>query len=508
MYEEYLIYVNQRVTEDIKKFVDDEVFRTSEYIFVKKEKGINKAFCTKCHKEFEIEDVKHNEEGLCPSCGASVTVKLTRYGRKNCTNEACFYYFEKSVIDPQVVICKGYYVTRDYHDYKNPNTKYELNAVYIFKAKKSVMLNANYGWGWPWNEHSTIFDFNTGWLAPKMCYCSFESIGEAIKDTSFQHIPYKEFQGHFSMVKLFDEYSKHPCIEYLVKEGLINLVEDKLRGYATLRSINWNGKTIFKVLKMNKADLRELRSKNVHIDFEFLKIFQDSKKMKWNLTIEEMKNILEKYSCYYDALRNDAKYSPLKRVLKYLSKQYTKFNGTKANRHYYSEFQPITIYKDYLGDCKLLGLDMKNEHVLFPKDLYKEHQHTTKQIKIKENKKYDDMIKKRVKSLEKYTFQDENYLIRPAKSSKEIIEEGSELNHCVATHYLIPYAKGETNILLLRKTLEPDKPFCTVEVKDNEVKQAYIKNDIIPPKDTLAFIEKFKKAKLMGKNKKVNYQLK
>ena len=55
----------------------------------------------------------------------------------------------------------------------------------------------------------------------------------------------------------------------------------------------------------------------------------------------------------------------------------------------------------------------------------------------------------------------------------------------------------------VRKLSEPDKPYCTVEVKDNTVRQSYIKDDKVPDKETLQFIEVFKKERLQMKKRKV-----
>lgn len=506
--QQYFKHINTEISDDIKKFVREDVFRYSEYLFIKKVNGIGRAYCSKCNKEFDvISCLKHNMDIRCPECGAHVQVKFLRYKRGNCYNEACFYWFEKSIVDPEVITCRGYYVTKDYAaDYKNPKIDYDLQAIYIFSKQKSVMLKEEWGYNlWPnsMGLTRTIFDFNQGWLAPKMCYCSFESLDKAVKGTSYQYLPYKPFEGHYSMVKLFDEYSRHPGIEYLIKEGFSSLVASKIKGCClTHGTINWSGENIFEILKINKADLRQIRSKEIYVTFIFLKIFQDSKKYHWGLSVEEVKKISDDYSYSYNDLRKIAMHTSIKKTLKYIKKQYKEFNGEKNNRRYFCGEDVITTFNDYIQDCKTLNMDLKKEQILFPKDLYKAHQHLTKQIKIKENKKYDVLIKARVKSLEKYNFQDDKYLIRPAASCTEIIEEGSKLNHCVATHYLIPHAEGKTNILFVRKRNNPDKPYCTVEVKDNEVRQAYIKNDIVPDKETLNFIEKFKKATLIVVNKK------
>jgi DNA-directed RNA polymerase subunit RPC12/RpoP len=507
MYEDYLKHVNLNITEPIMEFVNEEVFGDSEYLFIKKKDGINKAYCSKCKNEFDIEDIKHNEDGRCPSCGASVRAKLLRYGRKKCTNDSCFYYFEKSAIDPNVVICKGYYTVKNYNtDYKNPKLTCNLYAIYIFENKKTTMFKKNY-WNNGWDMTSSIFDFNQGWMASKMCYCSFESIGKAIKSTSFQHMPYKQFQGNYSIVKLFAEYSKHPGIEYLVKEGFENLVAGKLNGYCTERAINWNGKTIFKILKISKLDLREIKLKKINVTFQFLKVLQDARKQKWEVSTEEIIKIATTYSAHYEDLKMITEYSSIRKILKYISKQFMKFNGTEKNKHYCREDSVLLKLNDYIADCKLLGMDINREQVLFPKDLYTMHQNTIKQIKINKNEKFDAGIKNRVKSLEKYIFKYSDLIIRPAMSSVEMVEESEALSHCLASHYTEPYAKGETNIFFIRKAAELDKPYYTIEIKKDRIVQVHGKNNRSPSDDVKEFIKVFTSEKLEKQTKRNRVRL-
>lgn len=499
MYEDYLKHVNLNITEPIMEFVNEEVFGDSEYLFIKKEDGINKAYCSKCKNEFDVEDIKHNEDGRCPSCGANVRAKLLRYGRKKCTNDSCFYYFEKSAIDPNVVICKGYYTVKNYNtDYKKPKLTCNLYAIYIFENKKATMFKKNY-WNDYWDMTSSIFDFNQGWMASKMCYCSFESIEESIRGTRFQHIPHKPFQQHFSMVKLFGEYSVHPSIEYLVKEGFEDLVASKLRGYATHKSINWNGKNIFKVLKINKLELREIKAKKINVTFQFLKVFQDAKKQKWGITIEESIKIAATYSSYFEELKKITEYSSIRKILKYLSKQLIKFNGSEKDKHYCREDSVLIKLKDYIADCKLLGMDINREQVLFPKDLYTMHQNTIMQIKINKNEKFDAGIKNRVKYLEKYIFEYNDLIIRPAMSSREMVDESEALSHCLASHYTESYSNGKTNILFVRKVSEPDKPYYTIEVQKDIVIQVHGKNNRSASDDVKEFIKVFTDEKLNKK---------
>ncbi|GCD13178.1 PcfJ domain-containing protein [Clostridium tagluense] len=502
MYEEYTNHVSKDISREIKDFVKEDIFGNSEYLFINKVDGVNKGYCSKCSNEYDVGDIKHNEDGICPSCGANLRAKLLRYGRQNCLNEACFYFFEKSIADINVVVCKGYYVTKDYAvDYKNPKIVYNLRAIYIFDDKKAIMLKSNYWNDDDWDMKNSVFDFNQGYLATKMCYCSFKSIGKTIKGTSYQYIPYKKFQGHYSIVKLFEEYLKYPGIEYLVKEGFENLVEDKLNRRSTHRTVNWNGKTIFQILKLNKVELREIKAKKVHVTFNFLKVFQDVKKQKWGLSTEEVIKVTTEYQDCYDSLKNMLEYSSIKSLLKYFNKQYVKYNKVKKNKHYRMERSVLTTFKDYIRDCISLGMDIAKEQVIFPKNLYTAHQNTIKQLKLKADETLNLKMQGRMELLDNYNFEFNGLILRAARSSNELIEEGKSLSHCVGT-YADRHAKGETNIFFIRKTSDPDKSYYTIEVKKDIIIQIHGKDNRSPSVDVQEFIKIFTEEKLNKKTKK------
>ena len=104
-------------------------------------------------------------------------------------------------------------------------------------------------------------------------------------------------------------------------------------------------------------------------------------------------------------------------------------------------------------------------------------------------------ITARLGSLQRYCFASGDILIRPCASCQELINEGKKLEHCVGT-YADRYAKGETDILLLRNTEAPDLPFYTMEVKKGSIVQCRGKRNQQPTKEVAKFIEQFKNAKL------------
>jgi len=307
------------------------------------------------------------------------------------------------------------------------------------------------------------------------------------------------------MVKFFDLYSKYPCVEYLTKLGFDVLVETKLTGGTTYGAINWRGKTLFKVLKLNKSELKEVKESKIFIEPLLLKLLQMSRKDKSDLSLTELSNIQKKYGYYIKDLQKVLKYTTFRRVNSFLNKQLEKNKFTddrnKERNHYGNEGQVLFAWRDYIADCATLEMDLADEQVLFPRELYTAHQNTIKQIKVKEDKTLRKTIKARAKALEKYRLEYAGFMIRPAKSAIELISEGKDLHHCVGT-YAARYAKGETSIFFVRKLAEPNKPYFTVEVKDNEIIQIRGNNNCSPNKEVEAFIEAFTNQKLNQEKEK------
>lgn len=75
------------------------------------------------------------------------------------------------------------------------------------------------------------------------------------------------------------------------------------------------------------------------------------------------------------------------------------------------------------------------------------------------------------------------FILRHPKTVKEIVQEGRELHHCVAT-YVDKIIQGETDVMFLRKKSEPDKPFFTVEIQNYRVIQCRTDHNQTDPEIT------------------------
>ena len=66
----------------------------------------------------------------------------------------------------------------------------------------------------------------------------------------------------------------------------------------------------------------------------------------------------------------------------------------------------------------------------------------------------DEAIAHRASELEGNGFDSDDYVIRPAASVREIIDEADAQHNCVAG-FIDKYARGETDLWLMRKAAKP-----------------------------------------------------
>ena len=84
----------------------------------------------------------------------------------------------------------------------------------------------------------------------------------------------------------------------------------------------------------------------------------------------------------------------------------------------------------------------------------------------------DEAIARRALELGGGSWEAHGYLIRPAGSVAEIVEEANAQHNCVAS-FIDRYADGQTDLWLMRHSSDPDRPLVTVEVRDGKVRQAF-----------------------------------
>ena len=137
-------------------------------------------------------------------------------------------------------------------------------------------------------------------------------------------------------------------------------------------------------------------------------------------------------------------------------------------------------------------MDVNQPHVRFPSNLRDAHDKAMRKVKVKRDESLNALIAERLPALAMFILDDGAFLIRPAESSIELFDEGKALNHCVGG-YSDRYAKGQTDLFVVRKASEPDTPFCTVEVNQGKIVQARGYKNSAPEPEVQAFLKRFER---------------
>jgi|GEM_PF-548547 len=530
---EFLKHFDSGFSQEIVDYANNVMLRESRYVFVTTVKRQQYGYCTHCYSEFkthlpkppkkqieqlhlcgcsaayyldpEYEKRKHGEEMQCPVCKSICKVRYSGLGHSNLRDEAYFVYYEKSLINPKAIVARGISACRSYvSDYKGVETKLSVDYWYLFEpGKGGSMLKEQYVWQKGYglyfanNVRSKINHQSNGTI---VAYCR-PSITNAVKDTPFAWSGWDKID-RLDMTTFFDLYARYPVVEYLIKLGFINLIKDKLDDGHTYGTINWRGKTPSKVFRISDEDYSVIKQHKDEVTFWFLRMFKKCKALHPEMSLNDVVLLSQKvhYDQEFESLQEmvSKKFS-MKDTLHYAVKQLA-LNKSQ----YYSVSSLVRDWKDYIADCKKLGLDVKDIRVLYPRNLNRAHENTSQQIKFAANQALEEKIQKRLPELEIYQYEFNGIFIRPAASTKELVNEGKALCHCVGT-YANRHADGSTTILLVRKVSDPDIPFYTMEVREATIYQTRGLRNCQPTVEVQVFIDTYKACvldKIAKKSKK------
>jgi len=298
---------------------------------------------------------------------------------------------------------------------------------------------------------------------------------EEMQGTMFQYSALQEYvksAREVNPIKYLERYSRTPQIEVLVKMGLIGVV-DELLEYNYGIVANECARRPDEFLGIRKERVKQLIRKKG--DTQLLGVMQMEKSQGQNWTDEQIEHLAETDLSGIQvetATRYMTLQKLLNRIEKYSGCQYGAGCSTATSRIR----QTATIYADYLTMRLNLGYDLNNTVYQQPKDLGAAHTKMVMETNKGETDKHLREVAERYPNIrhsyrslrKKYFYEDDSYIIRPARSAEEIVMEGRILHHCVGgSNYLNKHNTGKTYILMLRFKSEPDIPYITVEIDAN-----------------------------------------
>ena len=260
-------------------------------------------------------------------------------------------------------------------------------------------------------------------------------------------------------------WRKHPAVENLLVQGcgrlLVELIDREKSGWSDhggipkLNIVNWKERRPAQMLGLNKEEFRHLRQMRWTV--EDLERYQLVQEAGLPIKLPDDMNLFRSKAVYeVNRILNEGPQEDFWRILRYLKKQ----------KESWSTLQ------DYWNMARRLHRDLTDSLVRWPWNLKAAHDQVMGEQKAKEDAALHELFLERAIELEPLSFELDGLLIRPCQTETELIREGKDLHHCVAT-YAKNHATGKTAILFIRKVEEPDTPFFTLEFdeKTKKVKQ-------------------------------------
>ena len=506
------------LTEETKDYID---WRFSVYLFyTTMEDGDRYYECSSCRQsgvisryrkmereqDYVLDHAKHNDTVRCPFCGRVCTLKNNGKAkkRKNLWEERRYVLCEigehgevllraldtwrgygNTFAVPTIVEKRRYILTPgkvevwDYNYYYKKWTETKRTQADAFPDKCA--------WGHTGKVPDTSYEFidiEKIYTVDFMKYCSLDLYLEMFSSHDY-------VGTEIGAVKWLCEYAKNPRMEMFLKCGMKQLLRSNIIWNRKLRGlVNWKAKSPWDALKMTKNEYKIFMTAENSMHIEILDIWKEIRDLEPKFKIESAIAFAKK-RIWYDNKEQIKKYVigagfSIERMTKYVEKGL-----------YYGQF----YWRDYIKAAENLGYDLKNEVVLFPKNLKEEHDKATAAVRYQANREMEEAAKKSLaKRRKRLNLEGEIYFIRIAENMSEIIEEGKTLKHCVGG-YAERHMKDQTTILFLRKLDAPDEPLYTVEYRDGRVVQAHGFKNADLPEDAEAFLDDWKK-KIKTKQKK------
>jgi len=139
----------------------------------------------------------------------------------------------------------------------------------------------------------------------------------------------------------------------------------------------------------------------------------------------------------------------------------------------------LTDYNDYFRMIVDMRLDLSDDKILFPDNFKEARDAVYKEYLLVKDKDIAKKIKDYSKLYSINTYEDDKYIIFPAKDVESLIDESNQMSNCVRT-YTEAIAAGACEIFFMREKCNVNKSLVTIEVRDNKVVQARSKfnNDL------------------------------
>lgn len=521
----------------------------SRYLLYKEVKtGTAACECTCCKNRGVVDRkeirLRNNEKGICPFCGSRVTIKAKGKMPSRIIDERWFLYVEPAQDGfvlryfkaSRIIRSDSHIAIRVNKDRVEQDVYEYSRAIYTFPEGKPQC--AAYEWGVYKQYGLPRWCPDTGRIDCMECILYPGNLPQAWAHTPMKYSALEVLSANIPTVsvqyeKAMKTYLDFPRLEWLCKMGLNNLARDIIKSNDYFGSmtgkVDYKGKTIYEILGLTKVNTKVLQA--VDGNNYVLRLLQVSQQIGFQFKPEQLQEYYETFDCNTEFLKQANRKVSLHKLVKYITKESERYplgdNGACWQCAYmrYKEREDPRIERkrnmakdwlEYLGWCKELKYDLDNMFIYMPTNFKKVHDRTAKEYQelqdrkaVAEKKRREREAKRNMEQTRKdleeilktndgadaFSIKGKGLVLVVPKTADDIKAEGETLHHCVGG-YVERIAKGETSIFFVRKADSPDKPYFTLEWKDNDIIQCRGLHNCDMPPEVNAFTQAFKKKML------------
>ena len=428
----------------------------------------------------------------CPQCGTPVLIRKRAAVKKNgdCFVTASSQAMSAAVVgEDHLLVLTGWVIQRRAGIGGGSHLAAIPAEAYVFSDTECAQLM---GWSCGYSGTGGYFTkYARSWRQPKgwkerwgQEEHIFGLTPDLVTQSCLPHCKLWEYMAprpgaaHYPVAYL-RMYQTHPNVEAVLIHGLPRVLDDlilrhtredvwesNVQGQLDLTELDWSQTRPAQMLHLTKDELRLAQEQDWGV--LFWDLFRYSKAAGEALTGQD---ILNAFYLGDDHVGQLVGRGSVAKSIRYLLQQCGQWEDAYEPEPEDEDPEPdaaipdVQILLDYWSMAEQLGQDLTDAQVRYPRSLLIAHDEAAELMRQRQEAGRANLFRLRRKYLSKWTFAVDGLLIRPARSQKDLTNEGNSLHHCVST-YGNRHAKGESAIFFIRRKSRPGEPYYTLELDE------------------------------------------
>lgn len=428
----------------------------------------------------------------CPQCGTPVLIRKRAAVKKNgdCFVTASSQAMSAAVVgEDHLLVLTGWVIQRRAGIGGGSHLAAIPAEAYVFSDTECAQLM---GWSCGYSGTGGYFtQYARSWRQPKgwkerwgQEEHIFGLTPDLVTQSCLPHCKLWEYMvprpgaAHYPVAYL-RMYQTHPNVEAVLIHGLPRVLDDliirhtrenawenNVQGQLDLTELDWSQTRPAQMLHLTKDELRLAQEQDWGV--LFWDLFRYSKAAGEALTGQD---ILNAFYLGDDHVGQLVGRGSVAKSIRYLLQQCRQWEDAYEPEPEDEDPEPdaaipdVQILLDYWSMAEQLGQDLTDAQVRYPRSLMIAHDEAAELMRQRQEAGRANLFRLRRKYLSKWTFAVDGLLIRPARSQKDLTNEGNSLHHCVST-YGNRHAKGESAIFFIRRKSRPGEPYYTLELDE------------------------------------------